>query len=61
MTIIYVQFSDETDTEIISQFSCPQDPADWPNQGTVDSSDPRWKTYYDEQPAFIQGFLPTPD
>lgn len=61
MTTIYVQFSDDTDTTIISYFSCPQDPDVWPNQGTIESNDPRWKTYYDQQSPFIQGFMPAPD
>lgn len=61
MTTIYVQFADATDASIVSQFSCPQDPDIWPNQGTVESNDPRWKTYYDEQSPFIQGLLSKPD
>lgn len=61
MTTIYVQFSDDTATTIISCFSCPQDPEVWPNQGAVESNDSRWKTYYDAQSSFIQGFLPTSD
>ncbi|MDR5815780.1 hypothetical protein QCE62_19525 [Caballeronia sp. LZ033] len=61
MTTIYVQFSDDTDTTIISYFSCPQDPDVWANQGTIDSSDPRWKVYFDAQSPFIQGLIPNPD
>ncbi|MCT9017166.1 hypothetical protein N6G05_26805 [Cupriavidus gilardii] len=47
MTTIYVQFADETEEVIVSYFGIPQDPDYWKNQGTVESSDPRWKAYYE--------------
>lgn len=58
--LIYVQFSDSTDTSILSSFGGPQDPDVYANLGTVDSSDPRWLTYYDLFPASAQQYLPTP-
>jgi hypothetical protein len=50
-TTLYVQFADNTDTEIISVFASPQDDTHFPNQGTVESDDPRYVTYYDSVPA----------
>lgn len=45
MSKVYVQFSDATETTIISSFGCPQDPASFPNQATIDSSDPRYQEF----------------
>lgn len=61
MTTIYVQFSDATNTQIINVFGVPQDPAIYPNQGIIESSNPIWKAYYDAEPSFMQAALPTPD
>ncbi|WP_131542583.1 hypothetical protein [Paraburkholderia hospita] len=55
-----VQFSDSTETTITSYFGCPQDALAWPNQGTVDPADARWKTYYESLPTLIKAALPTP-
>ncbi len=55
-----IQFSDSSESVIISLFSCPQDPKVWPNQGVVDTNDPRWKVYYDSQPPNLQQFFPAP-
>ncbi|MDE3022886.1 MAG: hypothetical protein KGI54_13690, partial [Pseudomonadota bacterium] len=43
--MINVQFSDTTKTEIIRMFGAPQDPAVYPNQGTVLDADPRYVTF----------------
>ncbi|NKI68972.1 hypothetical protein GN109_06030 [Collimonas pratensis] len=43
--MIYVQFSDKTQTVIVSVFHGPQDPDVYPNQGTVDGSDKRCVTF----------------
>jgi len=59
MTLLYVQFADDSDEVIISYFGGPQ-PDNWTNQGTVDSSDPRWSTYFYTQPLFFQQMLPQP-
>lgn len=61
MTLLYVQFADETEEVIISYFGGPQPVEDWPNQGTVDTSDPRWKTYYSTLPQQLQQVLPAGD
>ncbi|MBN3005586.1 hypothetical protein JW897_17780 [Chromobacterium alkanivorans] len=45
MTKAYVQFSDAAETTIICAFSCPQDPTDYPNQGEIDDTDPRYLTF----------------
>tara|TARA_Y100000114_G_C11512752_1_gene209763 strand:+ start:85 stop:270 length:186 start_codon:yes stop_codon:yes gene_type:complete len=61
VTTLYVQFYDSSEQEIIALFGGPQDPDVFPNQGTVDTSDTRWKAYYDKQDAFIKTLLPKPD
>lgn len=60
MTTLNVQFFDGSDTTIVSYFGGPQDPSIYENQGLVETSDPRWKTYYDAQGAFGQQYLPAP-
>ncbi|WP_233432828.1 hypothetical protein [Rahnella victoriana] len=60
MTLLYVQFSDEKEEVIIAYFAGPQPVEYWPNQGTVDISDPRWSTYFYEQAPFLQTMLPKP-
>lgn len=40
--LIYVQFKDEHREVIVASFSCAQDPQVFPNQGTVNSDDPRY-------------------
>lgn len=57
---MFVQFSDANSTAIISVFASAQNAADWPNQGTVTTSDPRWAAYYATLPAAIQARLPAP-
>lgn len=61
MSNINVQFSDGTGATIVCYFGSPQDSAVYPNLGTVDSADLRWKSYLDAQPADIRPFLPVPD
>ncbi|WP_448647201.1 phage tail protein [Pseudomonas mohnii] len=43
---MFVQFSDESQTKVISIFGCPQDEAVWPNQGEVDEDDPRYLAFH---------------
>lgn len=43
---IFVQFSDSTEATIIAVFSEPQDETIYPNQGALESSDPRYSTWY---------------
>lgn len=61
MTMLYVQFEDTTEQKIISFFGAPQDPEVWPNQGTVDTSDPRWHAFYDAYPDVLKIYIPVPD
>lgn len=60
MTTINVQFSDSTEAVIITYFGGPQDPKVYSNLGTVENSDPRWKTFFDSFPPWIQVGMPTP-
>lgn len=46
MTTIYVQFSDSTEEIVIAYFASPQSESEYPNLGTVDSSDKRWAVFY---------------
>ncbi|HDR8928316.1 TPA: hypothetical protein QDB26_005342 [Burkholderia vietnamiensis] len=57
---ITVQFSDSSETLIIAYFGSPQDPVDYPNQGTVDATDPRWTEYYNSTSPFLRGGMPSP-
>lgn len=61
MTTIYVQFSDDTETLIVSIFGGPQDPEYWPNQGQVEASDPRYKVFYDALPDCVKEYWPVPE
>lgn len=47
MATVYVQFSDSTETAIITAFDGPQDSDIYANLGTVDTSDTSWKSFYD--------------
>jgi hypothetical protein len=60
MSTINVQFSDSTKSIIVAYFASPQDPDIWENLGEVDTSDARWKAYFDKQDASLQQKLPTP-
>lgn len=61
MATIYVQFSDSKETAISSIFSCPQDPVLYFNQGEIDTSDDRYKSFFNSLPAVNQANLPSPD
>lgn len=51
---VYVQFSDATETDVVSVYSSPQDSTAHPNQGTVDSTDPRYVAFVNPT-AFVKG------
>lgn len=58
--MLNVQFSDSTETVIVSSFAVPQDAGAYPNQGQIETSDPRWKTFFDLMNPAVQKYLPTP-
>lgn len=60
MDVLYVQFSDEKETVIISWFCCQQPPGSYPNLGEVFPNDPRYIAYYDSQPDWVKEALPQP-
>jgi hypothetical protein len=60
MQTVYVQFSDTSETVIMSVFSCPQDPAVWPNQGVIPSNDSRYESYFGTIPALMQKGMVAP-
>lgn len=47
MATVYVQFSDETETVVVSVFSGPQDTFYFPFQGELEDDDPRYIAYID--------------
>jgi hypothetical protein len=42
---MFVQFTNDKNTEIQSAFGGPQDPDAYPNQGEIEDSDPRYITF----------------
>ncbi|WP_420105493.1 hypothetical protein [Herbaspirillum huttiense] len=48
---VYVQFSDDTETEVISVFAGPQDPETFPHQATLDDDDPRYLAFIHKWPT----------
>lgn len=60
MASINVQFSDAKQTVICAYFDCPQDPVSYPNQGQIDTKDPRYATFYNNQSTEFQVYLPNP-
>jgi hypothetical protein len=58
--MLNVQFSDSTDTIIVSYFGAPQNPEEFQNLGQVTTADPRWKTFFDGLSLSVQQALPQP-
>lgn len=42
---VYVQFSDNKETEVIGQFAAPQPTEFFPYQGEIEESDPRYTAF----------------
>ncbi|AVA33374.1 hypothetical protein C3Z06_06875 [Cupriavidus metallidurans] len=59
MSTIIVQCTDDTEKTVVSYFASPQDPGVYPNQITIETSDPRWASYVAEQPTMVQRILPS--
>lgn len=57
---IYVQFKDESETEIVSWFGGKPKPDSEPHLGEVEASDQRYKDFYDKRPDCIRDSMPTP-
>ena len=45
MTKVFVQFAEADEAKIIAAFGCMQNPDDYPYQGEVDDSDPRYTAF----------------
>ncbi|EFB3093237.1 TPA: hypothetical protein ODN95_003340 [Escherichia coli] len=50
MSVVYVQFSDEKETEIVSVFASPPDPDYYHFLGEVDESDERLTNFWKQFP-----------
>ena len=50
---IFVQFADGTQQTVIASFSCPQDVAAWPNQGTLEDTDARYTAFVASLPKSL--------
>lgn len=46
MVAINVQFSDSSETTVVAYFGAPQSESNYPNLGTVGTSDARWSAFY---------------
>lgn len=58
--MLNVQFTDSTQATILAYFGAPQNPTYYANLGTVESSDARWRAYYNSLTAPEQANLPAP-
>lgn len=59
--MICVQFTDDKKIAITSVFACKQDDVIYQNQGEVDVTDKRYKSFYDALPDQIKSTMPTPE
>lgn len=59
--MIYVQFSDEKETSVVSWYSAKPKPESEPFLGEVKADDPRYKKYYDESSDFVREVMPKPE
>lgn len=59
--MLYVQFSDNTETTIVSWFASNPEPKSLEsNLGEVEDDDPRYHVYYESFPEWMQGGMPSP-
>jgi hypothetical protein len=59
---IWVEFTDDTKSTVGTAYpSGLGDPEDHPLAEEIDTSDPRWKAYYDSLPFFLQQGMPNPN
>jgi hypothetical protein len=59
-TQIYAQFSDGTQATIVAVFCCAQDSTVFPNQATIDDSDPRYASFFAMAESSFKSGLPNP-
>ena len=50
MSVVYVQFSDKAETEIVTVFASPADPDHYQFLGEVDESDERLTSFWKQFP-----------
>ncbi|WP_145508415.1 hypothetical protein [Yersinia alsatica] len=56
---MFVQFSNESKTEVIAYLAGPQKPGNFFNQGEIEIDDPKWAVFYDKVHMWMDG-LPKP-
>lgn len=56
---MFVQFKDSTKEEIIAYFGGPQCSDTYPNQGVVETDNPKWTVFYNKVHMWMDG-LPVP-
>lgn len=59
-TILHVQFRDESETVIVGCFAELQSPDEYPNQGELATTDPRWGAYWNSLPEGARRWLLPP-
>lgn len=52
--MIFVQFKDDSEADVIAVLGGAQDPAVWPNQGQVEEDDPRVSEFYNPRPTLAE-------
>lgn len=57
---IYVQFESSAMLTVISFFFSEQDETFYPNQAQIDTSDDRWRDYYESLPIGVKDGMPAP-
>ncbi|WP_177318071.1 hypothetical protein [Burkholderia ubonensis] len=57
---MFVAFSDASETKVTAIFDCEQDLSSWPHQGELQTSDPRYATFFSTFPLLMQASLPQP-
>jgi hypothetical protein len=58
---IYVQFKDDSKTEIVSWFGRKPKPDSEPHVGEVEASDQRYKAYFEKFPEEARMGMPAPE
>lgn len=58
--MLFVQFEDDTEAEVVSWFACKPETDSEPFLGEVAPNDPRYKKYYEDRPKWMRDGMPAP-